>query len=211
MAALSPRRFSLLLLTLCLAGVARAQAGGPVRMSGGVSGTVAISIPRGAESSDNGVRVNISRNADQSLTVTIDGETRGSTEVRLPVQIRSNTSYRLSAAALVNGSDLKSLSVVDAHPTGNLVDALAVENLSVAAKFDAKPGVNKLTTAGSSNRPNLSSPSELLSGPRVSLGGPLQSPQNALEVTLSLTIEPHGDDQVWSIELLLSAAPAARF
>ncbi|HJQ31490.1 MAG TPA: hypothetical protein VJ866_04910 [Pyrinomonadaceae bacterium] len=207
MAALSPRRFSLLLLTLCLAGVARAQAGGSVRMSGGVSEFATLSIPRNAEASDNGVRVNISRNADQSLTVTINGETRWPTEVRIPVQIRSNAAYSLSAAALFAGSDLKSLSVVGVRPTGNLVDPLAVENLSVAATFGAAPGVNNLTHAGG---PNLFS-SELLSGPRVSLGGTLESPQNALEVTLSLTIEPRGAGQAWTFELLLSAAPAARF
>jgi hypothetical protein len=206
MALLSSRGFNFFLLTLCLTGVARAQAGGSVRMSGGVSGTVAISIPRNAEASDKGVRVNVGRNADQSLTVTIDGETRGPALVRIPVQIRSNTSYRLSAAATSSGSGLKSLSVVDARPTGNLVDALAVENLRVATAFGAGPGVNNLTRAGS---PNFSSPAELLSGPRVSLGGTLQSPQNALEVTLSLTVEPRGAGQGWTFELLLSAVPVA--
>ncbi|HWW74252.1 MAG TPA: hypothetical protein VNZ44_02595 [Pyrinomonadaceae bacterium] len=208
MAALSPRGCSLFLLTLCLAGVARAQAGGSVRMSGGVSEFVTLSIARDAEASDKGVRVNVSQNAGQSLTVTVSGETRGPTEVRIPVQIRSNAAYSLSAGAPVGGSYLSSLSVVDARPTGNLVDALAVEKLSVAATFDAGRGVYNPTRAAG---PNLSSPSELLSGPRVSLGGTLQSPQNALQVTLSLTIEPRGAGQAWTFELLLSAAPTARF
>ncbi len=207
MAALSLRRFSLFLtLTLCLACVARAQTGGgSVRMSGGVSETVVLSIPQG--SAPPGVLVSTSRNADQSLTVNISGATRDLTELRIPVQIRSNTAYSLSAAAKAAGSNLSSLLVVNARPTGPLAAPGAAEAVSVAAAFDGRGGANQLTVAGG-DRPNLSALSELLSGPRVSLGGTLQSPQNALEVVLSLTVEPQADGQSWTVELLLSAAPA---
>jgi hypothetical protein len=77
MAALRLRRFSLFLtLTLCLSGISRAQAGGgSVRMTGVVSELVALSIPQtdGAP----GVLVNTSRSDDSSLTVTLNGNTRG--------------------------------------------------------------------------------------------------------------------------------------
>ena len=206
MALLSLRGFSLsLMLTLCLAGVARAQTGGSVRMSGGVSETVVLSIPQGAAAP--GVLVNTSRNAEGSLTVTISGATRDLTEVRIPIQIRSNTAYRLSAAAKAAGSNLSSLLVVEARPTGNFVAPDAAEAIQPRAAFDGRSGVNQSTVAGD-NRPNLSALSELLSGPRVSTGGTLQSPQNALQVVLSLTVEPQADGHGWTVELLLSAAPS---
>ncbi len=209
MAALSPRVFSLFLtLTLCLACVARAQTGGgSVRMSGVVSELVALSIPQ-ATQTPVGVLVSTSRNAERSLTVRIQGTTRGLTELRIPVQIRSNTGYRLFAKAQAGGSNLSSLLVVGARPTGNQVFHGAAEAVSVAAAFDGRNGADSSTSAGS-NRPNLSSLSELLSGPRVSLGGTLESPQNAVEVVLSVNVEPQAGGQSWAVELLLSAEPGA--
>lgn len=208
MAALFLRGFRLsLMLTLCLSGVARAQTGGSVRMSGGVSETVVLSIPQGSEAS--GVLVNTSRNADGSLAVNISGTTRDLTELRIPVQIRSNIGYRLSAAAKAVGSNLSSLLVVGARPTGNLAAADAAEALGVAASFDGRSGANN-SPRGSFNHPNLSALSELLSGPRVSTGGTLQSPQNAVEVILSMAVEPQANGQSWTVELLLSAAPGER-
>jgi hypothetical protein len=189
MVALFQRRFILFLMSmLCLACVARAQSGGgSVWMSGGVSETVALSIPQRAKALGDCLRVNTSRNADGSLTDTISGTTRDLTEVRIPVQIRSNTGYRLLAKAKAAGSNLSSVLVVGARPTGNLVFPEAV---SVAAAFDGRRGANKLTPAGGYNRPKLSALSELLSGPRVSTGGTITSPHNALEVTLSVAVAP---------------------
>lgn len=206
MAALPQRGFSLLLmLMLCLAGVARAQSGvGPVQMSGAVSKTVALSVPHGVEAPNANVRVNTSLNADRSLTVTLSGTTRELTEVRVPLQIRSNTGYRLFIMAKADGPSLSNLLVVGARPTGNLVAPEAVEAVSVARAFDGRRGANKSPPADALNHPNLSALSELLSGPRVSLGGTLQSPQNALEVVLSVAVEPQADDRGWTVELLLS-------
>jgi hypothetical protein len=210
MAALSLRGFSLSLLTmLCLAGVARAQAGASVKISGGVSATVALSIPQ--EAAPSGTRVNSSQNADRSLTVIISGATRDFTVVRIPVQIRSNTGYKLFAKEGVGGSKLSSLLVVGARLTGVLAAPGAAEEISVTATFDGRRGTDNSTPPGGLNRPGLSALSELLSGPRVSLGGTLQSPHNALEVVLSVTVEPQAGSQDWTVELLLSAEPAARF
>jgi hypothetical protein len=180
-------------------------------MSGGVSEVVTLSSPAGASVSVDGVRVISSPTPDPSLNITLSGATHDLTEVRLPVQIRSNTGYRLLARAKVNGADLSGLSVIDARPTGNLVAADAVRALGVAAMFDARPGAGKLIPADSFNHPRLTSLVELLSGPRVSLGGTPGSPQNALQITLSLLVKPRAGIQVWTIELPLSAAPVACF
>jgi hypothetical protein len=204
MYALHKRRLTLLLmLMLCLACVARAQSGGgSVRMSGVVSETVALSIPRGALTPV--VSVNTTRNADRSLTVTLSGSAHERAEVRIPIQIRSNAGYRLFATAEARGADLSSLLVADARPTGNLVAPNAAEAVSVASAFDGRSGAEGF------KRPALSARSELLSGPRVSTGGTMLSPHNALEVVLSITVEPRADTQGWTVELHLSAEPGER-
>ncbi len=202
MHALSLRRLGLLLMTaLCVTAVARAQGGGgSVRMSGVVTSTVALSVVQGAEVP--GVRVTSARNADGSLNVTLTGSPRELTEVRVPVQVRSNAAYTLLAAARAEGADLSSLLVVEARPTGSLTAADAAGALSVAAPFDGRRDPNDF------NRADLSSPAELLSGPRVSAGGTLLSPDNALEVVLSVNVEPRTGARSWTVELLLSAADA---
>lgn len=208
--AVLPRLGIRLFLTalFCLPGAARAQSGGAsVRVSGAVGETVTLSIPHGAESYAEGVRVASNQTPDRRLIITLSGATRGPTRVGVPVQIRSNAGYRLLAAAKAGGSDLSGFAVVDARPTGSLVAAEAVEALSVAAMFDARPCAGRPIPDGGSKRPGLSSPFELLSGPRVSLGGVPGSPQNALEVVLSVVVEPRPDERVWTVELLLSAEP----
>jgi hypothetical protein len=207
-----PRRLHLLLITmLCLAGGARAQTGGGhVRVSGVVSGTVALSFDRGATISDDGARVASSHGESRALVITISGTIRDLRRASIPIQIRSNTGYRLLVAAKCDGAELAGLSVVEARPTGKLVAADA-EALSMATMFDARPGAGKSVPAGNFNCPDLFSPLELLSGPRISLGGTLLSPQNALEVTLSVAVKPRAIGEGWAIDLLLTAEPIARF
>lgn len=201
----------LLVLALSAPCVARAQSGSAsVIIAGSVSETVALSYPQDAVASSDRVRITSSANPDRTLTLTLSGSARDLTEVRIPIQIRSNTSYRLFAAARTNGSNLSSLLLVDARPTGNLVTADGVAALSVAGIFDARRSANHLISDSCFNHPNLSSFVELLSGPRASLGGTMASQQNAVEVTLSLAIEPNAGNQEWTIELLLSASPGAR-
>lgn len=209
MAAPFQLRFQLLLvLTLCLSSAARAQsASGSVIISGSVSGTVALSLAGGSQASDESVRISSTHNPDESLTVTLSGASHRLTEIRIPVQIRSNTAYRLFVKATSRGSNLSSLSIVEAHATGNLVTADAVTALSVAGLCDGRQGSGKSVYGDEFNHPNLSFPLELLSGPRVSLGGTLASAQNGLEVALAVAVRPQANGQDWTIELLLSPAP----
>jgi len=203
------RRLHLLLLTtLCLSGVARAQTSGArVTVSGVVSATVALSFDRGASASEDGARVASSSGEGRALVITISGTGRGLARVSIPILIRSNTGYRLLAAAKSDGAKLADLSVVEARPTGKLVAADA-EALSVPAMFDGRPGAGKSIPGGG---PSLTSPLELLSGPRVSLGGTLLSPQNALELILSVAVEPGAGGEGWAIDLLLTAEPGTRY
>jgi hypothetical protein len=179
-------------------------------MSGVVSSTVALSFDRVETMSDGVARVVPSHGEGGELVITISGTARNLTRVGIPIRIRSNTGYRLLAAAQSDGAELAGLSVVEARPTGNLVAADA-EAITVATMFDARPGLGNSVPADGFNRPGLSSPLELLSGPRVSVGGTFQSPQNALEVTLSVAVKPGAGDQSWAVGLLLTAESTARF
>lgn len=204
MAALSLRLTLFSISVLCLSCVGRAQSARSVKVSGVVSGTVAITIPQGAEAPGTGVRTTSSRKDDRSLVVVIVGTTRELTEVRIPVQIRSNTSYRLFAAVETVGSSQSTVFVAGARPTGKLVSPDAAEALKVAATFDGRRGAERSNLTGEVHHTNLSTPSELLSGPRISTGGTLTTPHNALEVTLLVTVQPLPDDQGWTVKLMLS-------
>lgn len=211
MSLLTPQRLPLLLLTaLCLAGVARAQSGGAsVTASAAVSETVTLSFEERAGTLADGVRVASARKEGGTLVITISGVARDRTLINIPVRIRSNTTYRLIASAEAGGANLAKLSVAGVRPTGGLVAADAVEGLSVAGIFDARPGAVEATYAAGPRQRWLSSPLELLRGPRVSLGGTLSSPLNALEVTLSAAVEPRAAVPTWAVDLLLKAEPAA--
>ncbi|HEX8119432.1 MAG TPA: hypothetical protein VF521_19290, partial [Pyrinomonadaceae bacterium] len=199
----------LLLTTLCLSGVARSQSGGgSVTASGVVRGTVALSFEERAETYAEGVRVASAHNEGGTLVIAIYGSTSELTRVNVHILIRSNTAYRLLAAAKADGANLAGLSVAGARPTGALVAADAVEALTAADVFDAGPGVVEYSPAGGLKRLSLSTPLELLSGPRISLGGTVGSPLNALEVTISASVEPRADGRAWAINLHLKPEPA---
>ncbi|MBV9926784.1 MAG: hypothetical protein JOZ96_17325 [Acidobacteria bacterium] len=191
----TPQRGAVFLLTamLCVTCVARGQTGGgSVRMSGVVSETVSLSISQPSEAP--GLLVDTTRNADGSVTVVVNGSARDPQEIRVPVLIRSNSAYRLFASAEARGADLSSLLVDGARATGSSV-APDAGDLHVSTTL--------------LDHPNLSARTELFGGPRVSLGGTLQSPHNALEVILTLSVEPRAEGRDWTVELLLSAEPHA--
>jgi hypothetical protein len=95
--------------------------------------------------------------------------------VRLPLLVRSNSGFKITAALESPTAVLAQVSVGDVHPTGKLVSPALVKSLDIA------PDLNLNSLDGS--RPIV-----LLSGPRVSLGGKLDSPDNALEVTLLINV-----------------------
>ena len=83
--------------------------------------------------------------------------------VRAPLLIRSNTSFKISAIFESKTAALSELSVDDVRATGGLVSPQVVNAVHVNPHLD----------------PDLSQPLLVLTGPRVSLGGTLNSPNNA--------------------------------
>jgi hypothetical protein len=106
--------------------------------------------------------------------------------IRVPLLVRSNTSFKISALFESTTAEVK---VTDVHANGTLVSPNAVKRLIVPPKFDR----------------DLSQPLLVASGPRVSLGGTLDSPSNALEITLLIRLNPQQPHA--SLTLVATAGP----
>jgi len=116
-----------------------------VTVSGSVSETVALSVSR----------------------ITLSGDDTQPSVIRVPLLVRSNSSFKISAVFESQTAELIELSVVDVHATGNLVSPQVVNAVDKRREGDV-----------------------VLSGPRISLGGTLNSPNNALQVTLLIRVKP---------------------
>lgn len=152
-----------LLAMLCLvpAGV---MAQSSVTLRGTVSETVTLSVAPTFAASN----VQLLSSRDNTVMVTVAVDHPDDSVIRLPLLVRSNTSFKISATLDPTGVELQ---VIDVHPTGNLVANGVVNNLEVKPKA------------------NVAQPL-LVTGPRVSLGGTLTSPNNALQITVLIHLKP---------------------
>jgi hypothetical protein len=91
----------------------------------------------------------------------------------VPLLVRSNTSFKITANVESTAAEISKLQVTDVHPTGSLVSPQLVNALDVNRKVD------------------VSQPVLVLTGPRVSLGGTLVSPNKALQITVLIHLQPH--------------------
>ena len=183
------RRIFTLIAALFVVPVTVSAQTGRVALQGRVSETVALSvagsIPGNIEVLSNG----------STVRLTLSGSDN---EIRVPLLVRSNIGFKISAAFESQTAGLTQLSVIDVISTGALTSSQAVNGLSVTPQFDPQRSTNDSL--------NLSQPSLVLSGPRVSLGGTLQSSNNALQVTLLIRVQPQpGRD--WLAHLTLVATP----
>ena len=163
------------LLTLVAVGVlapAGVKAQSAVTMRGTVSETVSLSV--GSDS------IGAMTNAVQ-----ITLWDKGSPVIRLPLIVRSNSGFRISAVA--DSAVVTQLSVVEVRATGSLVSPAAINQLNVPQQFDLR-GLNENESPALSP-PDLSQPLLVASGPRVSLGGTLNSPNNALQITVLIRLQ----------------------
>jgi hypothetical protein len=179
---------------------------GSITLQANVSGTVALSVSPNLLQ-DN---VQVDGHSDvKSLTLTLSGPPNEVVSVRVPMLIRSNTGYKISALVQSQTATLGNFAVLDAHPTGRFVAPDGFANLNVAQELDNR---NKNGMIQIASIPlNLSSPLTILSGPRVSLAGTLSSADNALEVMLLIVVKPNVGADGWSMHLTLSASASDSF
>ena len=155
------RIFTLMAVLFIVPAIARTQTG-RVALKATVSETVTLSVAPTFSQSN----VDVVSSGGNTVRITVSGD---DPVIRIPLLVRSNSSFKISAESQT--AELSQLSVVDVRATGTLVSPQAVNGLNVPRTFDS----------------NL-----VVSGPRVSLGGTLDSPNNALQITLLIRLPAHG-------------------
>jgi len=181
------RIFALIAVVLVVPAAAEAQTG-RVIVQGQVSETVALSVvPNFTQGDVDADVVSIGN----TVRITLRGTDAQASVIRVPLLVRSNSSFKISAA-VESTNLLTKLSIADVRATGRLVSPAAVNELLIPEQFDLEGARDLL----------------LVSGPRISLGGTLDSPNNALQITVLIRLrpqQPHG-----SLVHLTFAATAAQ-
>lgn len=151
-----------------------------VTLQGKVSETVALSVSPNSIHGQTHVSV---ASSGSSVRMTLSGNGPDTAVIRVPLMVRSNTSFKISGMFESTTAQLNQLSVLNVRATGRFVSTEAVNNLEKAELSDLDHG-----------------PFVILSGPRVSTGGTLNSPTNALQITLLLRIKPQSSGN-WLAQL----------
>ena len=144
--------------------------GGSVTLRATVSETVSLSIA--PDSTNKNIDVS-GLGSGSTVHLTLSNSNDAPAVIRVPLLVRSNSSFKISAVFESKTAELAQLSVTDVRPTGSLVSANVVNALNAVPQTD----------------PDASLPLLLFSGPRVSLGGTLNSRDNALHVTLLIRLK----------------------
>ncbi len=150
-----------------------------VTLNARVSETVNLTVDRNSTQGDASVHVVSSGN---TVRMTLSG--KGEQTIRVPLLVRSNTAFKISGRFESTTAQLAQLSVLNVQATGRLVSDEAVNNLEVSPPFDLRPG-KPMFPQGLA----FSNPFFVFSGPRISRGGTLVSPNNALQVNLIIRIK----------------------
>jgi hypothetical protein len=185
--------FACAAVMLLLTALSQAQTG-HVTLKASVSETVALSVLPNSTEGDIDTDVVSSGN---TVRITLSGHVSQAAVVRVPLLVRSNSGFRISAAMESKTAVLTQLSIIDVRATGTLVSALAVNKLNVLRPFDFR-GLDD------TSRTFL-----IASGPQVSLGGTLQSPNNALRITLLIRVRPE-QGRLSFFELTLTGTAESR-
>jgi len=174
---------------------------GRVSVSATVSETVFLSVL--PNSTHSNVETDVMSNGN-TVRIMLSSAQTDPPVVRVPLLVRSNSSFKISAEVESATAELAQLSVLDVRATGTLVSPHAIGELNVPRQFDLR-GLKE----SASSAPNLlddARPLLVVSGPRVSLGGTLDSPNNALQVTVLIRLKPQSA-HASSIHLKFVATP----
>lgn len=176
-----------------------AQSGsGSIVLHGGVSKTVALSLgPKAARSSAN--LSAFDSGGVLRLVVSGSGFERN---LRVPILIRSNTSYNIVASIQSQTAVATQLRVLSVESGGKLVAGDAITGVVIGPQFDM-PRDDPSAREENLSTIHTSLPFTIFRGPRISLGGGLDSPDNALKIILLLSIRPKVDKGSWTMNVNL--------
>jgi hypothetical protein len=157
--------FTLLAVLFTVSASVEAQSS--VTLRGTVSETVTLSVAPTFKQSN----VDVVSSGGNTVRITLPGD---DVVIRVPLLVRSNTSFKISAVFESTTAELSQLSVSDVQASGALVSPQVINSLAVRRDVDM----------------DVSRPLLVMSGPRVSLGGTLESPNNALQITVLIRLSP---------------------
>lgn len=160
------RRFTLFAMLCFVPATIAAQSAVTLRAT--VSETVVLSVAPTFAASN----VQVISSGGNTVRLTFPVDDSRDPVIRVPLLVRSNTSFKISANLDPATVEVSKVMVTDVHPTGALVSRNVVNALDVNRKAD------------------LAQPWLVLTGPRVSTGGTLTSPNNALEITVLIHLKP---------------------
>ena len=176
---------------------------GSVSMTAAVSEIVSLSA--GPDKTRDNLRIETL--GPKALTLTLSGSATDLMKVRVPILIRSNTGYKISALVRSEAATLANFVVVEVRPLGRFVAIDAIANLKVPSRFDHRDITLEVETTAPNSLPlNSSTPVSILSGPRVSTAGTLQSADNALQVVIFIAVKPDPGARNWLLTLTLSGS-----
>lgn len=179
------------------------QAGGTVTVTGRVSAVAAVSGGSAARVVKGAAQVSARAIRADEFVLSLSGPRGGETQIEIPVQLRSNVAFGLTASCASEGATLSGLYVVEVGRAGTFVHPGAAGRVEVQPMFDGRPD----TPAPRGGGPELSSPALVLTGPPISLRGTLDSPGNMIEVVLLGVLTAPDSGNGWRAELKLSATP----
>lgn len=168
----------------------RAQSAGQrVVVTGQVSGVAAVTLGSVERLAGNDVQVSAVK-AGHDLVLSLSGARGGETSLELPIQLRSNAEFALTASCATSAAKLSALSVVEVDGAGPFVHAGAAARVRTHAD----------------GARDFSSPVTILTAPPISMAGTLDSPGNMIEVKLRVVISPQDGEQGWRVEVKLAPA-----
>ena len=188
--------FVLATVIVCLPITVRSQNASSIGMKGSVSQVVVLSV------SPSAMHENIQSESvveGNSLRVLLSGNGNGSEEIRVPLLLRSNSGYSVSARVESQSVIVHQLSVADVRATGRFVAPEAI-NVTVSPPHDR----SRMSMANNSPL-DLSKNFSLFSGPRISVAGTLKSPDNALEVFIVIKVTPIKQAGSWQLNMTLTS------
>lgn len=171
-----------------------------VVLNGAVSETVTLSVPRILPPGT--IKTDVVNTGSNRVDVTFSSTDKNGV-IRLPLLVRSNCGFKITAVLNSTSAVVTQIVITSVQPTGPLVSRQAVPDIKVARRFDARGPEEKVSFGPVGLE--LSQSLLVLSGPRISLGGTLDSPSNALEIVLLIHLK--SDSGPATSHLTLLATP----
>ena len=171
-----------------------------VVLNGGVSATVTLSVPRILP--PNTIKTDVVNTTSNRVDLTLSSADKNGV-IRLPLLVRSNCGFKITGLFESNAAVVTQVVITSVQPTGPLVSKQAVRDVNIAKRFDARGPGGRLFPESI----ELSQSLPVLSGPRISLGGSLDSPGNALEIVLLIHLKSDSGSVTSHLTLLATPEP----